>query len=266
MDVNVSVNGVQLPDVAGGPTSGTPGMPGTQGMPDGTQAPAGDAGGMDVNVNVNAGGVQLPSLPGMPGGSTPGAPGMPTASGSGSQGSGGGIVYGSSNDPFGDLGTSGSGSGGMTAAERRAVLDARLEEGYSVFDGMILGERERAQQQADAAGSDVMSPGGGGGDAGGGGSGGGDDGGFGDIASSVIVASGGGAAGAPGAPIGGASGPPGEATPSFPVPEDIPSGNDDDVVARQLREAAMSEPDPELREKLWDEYRKYTGLPAPAAP
>jgi hypothetical protein len=51
--------------------------------------------------------------------------------------------------------------------------------------------------------------------------------------------------------------------PAYPVPEDIPSGNDDDVVARQLREAAMSEPDPELREKLWDEYRNYTGLPIP---
>jgi len=32
------------------------------------------------------------------------------------------------------------------------------------------------------------------------------------------------------------------------------------VVARQLREAAMREPDPELRERLWDEYRAYTGL------
>lgn len=41
------------------------------------------------------------------------------------------------------------------------------------------------------------------------------------------------------------------------VPPDIPSGDDDDVVARQLREAAMKEPDPELRKKLWDEYRKY---------
>ena len=28
---------------------------------------------------------------------------------------------------------------------------------------------------------------------------------------------------------------------------------------RQIREAAMKEKDPELREKLWDEYRKYTG-------
>ncbi|WP_285763815.1 hypothetical protein [Biformimicrobium ophioploci] len=41
------------------------------------------------------------------------------------------------------------------------------------------------------------------------------------------------------------------------VPADIPSGNDDDVVARQIREAATREKDPELREKLWEEYRKY---------
>ena len=44
-------------------------------------------------------------------------------------------------------------------------------------------------------------------------------------------------------------------------PSDIPSGSDDDVVARQLREAALKEPDAELREKLWDEYRKYKKLP-----
>ena len=41
------------------------------------------------------------------------------------------------------------------------------------------------------------------------------------------------------------------------VPPDIPDGKDDDIVARQLREAAESEQDPELREKLWEEYRKY---------
>ncbi|HKQ81819.1 MAG TPA: hypothetical protein VJS42_06465 [Steroidobacteraceae bacterium] len=41
------------------------------------------------------------------------------------------------------------------------------------------------------------------------------------------------------------------------VPADIPDGSDDDIVARQLREAAMQETDPELREKLWQEYRNY---------
>lgn len=40
-------------------------------------------------------------------------------------------------------------------------------------------------------------------------------------------------------------------------PADIPDGRDDDVVARQLREAAEKETDPELKKRLWDEYRKY---------
>lgn len=41
------------------------------------------------------------------------------------------------------------------------------------------------------------------------------------------------------------------------VPEDIGPGHNDDIVAQQLREAAMAETDPELREKLWEEYRRY---------
>jgi hypothetical protein len=41
------------------------------------------------------------------------------------------------------------------------------------------------------------------------------------------------------------------------LPKDVADAKDDDVVARQLREAAMAEPDPVLREKLWDEYRRY---------
>ncbi|MFZ8985101.1 MAG: hypothetical protein ACO213_12580, partial [Steroidobacteraceae bacterium] len=41
------------------------------------------------------------------------------------------------------------------------------------------------------------------------------------------------------------------------IPADIPDGSDDDVVARQIREAAMAETDPELRAALWEEYRRY---------
>jgi hypothetical protein len=44
------------------------------------------------------------------------------------------------------------------------------------------------------------------------------------------------------------------------VPDDIPNARDDDIIARQLREAAMQESDPELKEKLWDEYRRYKGI------
>jgi hypothetical protein len=49
-------------------------------------------------------------------------------------------------------------------------------------------------------------------------------------------------------------------TAKYPPPADIPSGEDDDVIARQLREAAMREADPEVRERLWEEYRKYKGI------
>ena len=47
--------------------------------------------------------------------------------------------------------------------------------------------------------------------------------------------------------------------PSLPVPPDVADARDDDVVCRQLREAAMVETDPELRDKLWDEYRRCRG-------
>lgn len=38
---------------------------------------------------------------------------------------------------------------------------------------------------------------------------------------------------------------------------DRPSGHDDDIVARQIREAAEKETDPVLKEKLWEEYENY---------
>ncbi|MEX1031995.1 MAG: hypothetical protein WDZ30_01415 [Cellvibrionaceae bacterium] len=61
-----------------------------------------------------------------------------------------------------------------------------------------------------------------------------------------------------GHPNGSDAGGPGRANDAaYAPPDDIPSGDDDDVVARQIREAAMYEDDPELREKLWEEYRKY---------
>jgi hypothetical protein len=44
------------------------------------------------------------------------------------------------------------------------------------------------------------------------------------------------------------------------TPDDIEVNQFEDVVARQLREAALAEDDPELRERLWEEYRKYAGL------
>jgi hypothetical protein len=38
---------------------------------------------------------------------------------------------------------------------------------------------------------------------------------------------------------------------------EIPDGSDDDVVARRLRQAAEQETDPELKDRLWQEYIDY---------
>lgn len=45
------------------------------------------------------------------------------------------------------------------------------------------------------------------------------------------------------------------------VPDDIPAADNDSVLERQIRDAAINEPDPTVRAKLWAEYRKYKGLP-----
>jgi hypothetical protein len=42
---------------------------------------------------------------------------------------------------------------------------------------------------------------------------------------------------------------------------DVGDGSDDDVVARQLREAAEAETDPVLKAQLWEEYKKYKNSP-----
>jgi hypothetical protein len=46
------------------------------------------------------------------------------------------------------------------------------------------------------------------------------------------------------------------------IPNDIPPANNDTVLEAQIRRAAINEPDPILKKKLWNEYRKYKGLPA----
>jgi hypothetical protein len=46
------------------------------------------------------------------------------------------------------------------------------------------------------------------------------------------------------------------------IPEDIPSANNDSVLEGQIRQAAMNETDPKIKAQLWNEYRKYKGLPA----
>lgn len=249
-------------------TSSMPSMPSSGSSGPSSSMPTASAGGIPSSGMPSSSSSGIPSTSqgrdGVPGART-GQAGIPRA-GSPSTGLPGGSAglpsggqrdsVGVSGDAEGDYsldnlpGSSADGATGpLTAQERAAILAGTLNAGYEDFDGFILEERARAQAQANAArGPGTI--GGGNSSAGGAGAG-----------NSPIVT----ATGAVGA-VGRASGVPGvnnrnnSATETFPPPQDIPSGRDDDIVARQLREAAMQESDPELREKLWDEYRKYTGI------
>jgi hypothetical protein len=209
----------------------------------------------------------------------PGTGSMPgSQSGTGSTGSAGSAAGSATTAGTGSAGAvaGSTGSGVMTAQERVAVLDGQLGSAYGDFDGLILAERSRAQRQSNDAGAD---PGGlydqqGGGGFGGAGAGAGGlpgvvasgPGSIGGGTGPGVIASSSGdgqgpQAGGSGGSVGGLLGGPAGEQGEYPIPDDIPpSGRDDDVVARQIREAAMREPDPELREALWDEYRRYTGI------
>jgi len=45
------------------------------------------------------------------------------------------------------------------------------------------------------------------------------------------------------------------------IPDDIPPANNDSILEEQIRQAATNETDPIIQAKLWNEYRKYKGLP-----
>jgi hypothetical protein len=163
----------------------------------------------------------------------------------------------------------------MTPGERTAQIDRELDASLGVFDGRMRDEQgalagqrngrggsggnaEGSESGGDGAGEgpgqngDKSGAAGSAGSQGGQGSGGQGNGTQGNGQGQGNVGNGdhGGGGGVGGGGARGGSGP-------NTVPADIPDGSDDDVVARQLREAAMKETDPELREKLWQEYRNY---------
>ena len=159
----------------------------------------------------------------------------------------------------------------MTAEDKRAQIDRRFDETFAVFDERMRKEQETISQERAARGGGSGSAGGaaageesgdgqssegeGSGEEGDGMPGEGPAGESGDSAGSGE--SSGGRSGEQGGGGGvGGGGPLGGSGPNT-VPADIPDGRDDDIVARQLREAAMKETDPELRERLWEEYRQY---------
>jgi len=212
------------------------------GMPAGTE---GEQGAQGAEGEQSAGG-------GPPGG---GHQGEGDASGSAGAQQGG---YGAAGGAGGiyEGGQQGS-SGPLTGAEQVAILDAELNRGTGDFDDLILREREtirRTTTNAPGNGEEPETGAGGGGGYGGGYSGG-------DYTIPPMAGTGSGQGGPGPVPRSGKyDGDIPAQTAVYPAPANIPSGNDDDVVSRQLREAAMREPDPKLREKLWDEYRKYKGI------
>ncbi|MEE8427289.1 MAG: hypothetical protein V3S15_08380 [Woeseiaceae bacterium] len=164
---------------------------------------------------------------------------------SGSGGEGGGAV----------AGTGGAGGVGQfpaeSSAERAERLGRELEESVGGFDEVLLEE----QREIAAVGRNTEGFGGSGSGSGSGeGISLGDQSAGGSSGGSVTVAN----RSAPTrkSPIAGMS----DQEIRERTPDDIPVTVDDDIISRQLREAALAEEDPELRERLWVEYRKYKDL------
>jgi hypothetical protein len=152
----------------------------------------------------------------------------------------------SSADDGGESGVEPSTPGGSppagsapTADESTAALEAELAATAGAFDARMLEELRRlAAESAERSGGSSLPP---------------------DSSASRGSATAdsntdGADGGDNSGEVGGASS---EAAGARDIPPDVGDGSDDDIVARQLREAAIEETDPELREKLWDEYRRY---------
>jgi hypothetical protein len=141
---------------------------------------------------------------------------------------------------------------GETDAERKARLEKSLDESVDDFDGVIAEE----QREISTVGRDTEGFGGGPGGSGGtrvglgkqatgGVKGTGDS-------QSASNASGSGATASVDSMT--------EEEIAKRTPADIPDLVSEDIVAKQLREAALAEDDPKLRERLWEEYRNYNKL------
>jgi hypothetical protein len=162
-------------------------------------------------------------------------------------------------------GSADTGVSAKTPAEQRADLDGKLDASLGRFDEQLRREQQRTASERDtratarADGAAVDAADAADGEAGNGKPASDDirrdragdlksDGVQGDSRDGAGTADGGDAPGA------GAGGPPGG---GGRAAKPIPSGQDDDIVARRLRRAAENETDPELKEKLWNEYRDY---------
>lgn len=186
----------------------------------------------------------------------------PPAAGAASAGNG---TAGSGTTGGGTAGAAASGpeGPGQTSDERRAAIDKQLSDSLGSFDSELRGEQQRVAQERDTrrakagtATSDGQSS-----DKGG------------DSAGSAATELPGDSDRPNGTPRRGdasrrrdssgdlksekASKKPDDNAGNGATAREIPDGSDDDVVARRLRQAAEQETDPELKEKLWQEYIDY---------
>ena len=238
---------------------GVPGVPGLPGVPD---AGSGDAQGATGRISIPV------QQPGSASGKTGGVPST-AQSGESQKQAGSGAAAGTGREKTDDeilaealqelnkrseRGQQGEGAAGhmpqagagdpaRTDVERKQALGSELEEGFSEFDQLMLSEQQAINEQADQEGS----------------------GGF--LDGDYFPGEGDPEQSSGEEPLQTAMVDPdpmsikGEG--NIPtrshsqVPPDLVDAKGDDIIARQLREAAMKEQDPELRDKLWDEYRKY---------
>jgi hypothetical protein len=141
---------------------------------------------------------------------------------------------------------------GETEAERKARLEGELDKSVGGFDEVLAEE----QREISTVGRNTEGFGGGGA-GGGGGVGLGKQAGGGIEGTGEQVARSESAAGSGSTPsVEGMS----DEEIAKRTPPDIPDLVSEDIVAKQLKEAALAEDDPVLRERLWEEYRNYNNL------
>jgi hypothetical protein len=141
---------------------------------------------------------------------------------------------------------------GETEAERKARLEGELDKSVGGFDEVLAEE----QREISTVGRNTEGFGGGGA-GGGGGVGLGKQAGGGIEGTGEEVARSESAAGSGSTPsVEGMS----DEEIAKRTPPDIPDLVSEDIVAKQLKEAALAEDDPVLRERLWEEYRNYNNL------
>jgi len=263
--IGLLLSACQMPSYS--PPGGSSGPSGSSGGGGGASGGGGSSGGGSSGGGSSGGGA---SGGGMPGGEMPGG-GMPGGSQPGEQSGG------QSGDP---QGADGSGSAG-SAGDGQSVedLDKALDDSLDGFDDAVGGSGKGTSE------IDILSPSGSTGmennsdeplfeegseggmaeanaelekraaEGSGEGSDGAEssDGAEGSEGSEGSQSEGGKTQGQDSGGSAGAEGSQGEA---LPIPEDIDDGQGDDIVERQIRDAAMKETDPVLRERLWDEYRR----------